>query len=170
MNEEILQLEKTVDSLEQWKRLREEERLQFPIDEESRKTLKTYKTVNTSGLIECRNKITDVYLGNTLSELLDFGIEVTINGKKRVIFVNYRRKRITVNATSNVITSADGNHNLRNGDMVIFTSTNTLPAPLDSFTSYYVINSNGAEFKVSLTAGGSEVNITDVGAGTHYYS
>ncbi len=75
----------------------------------------------------------------------------------------------TVNAGSNVITSAG--HGLSNGNIIYFTSTTTLPAGLSLNTTYFVINQATDTFKVSTVSGGSEVDITDTGTGTHtWYS
>lgn len=54
-----------------------------------------------------------------------------------------------------------------NGDVIRFTSTAGLPAPLGASTSYYVINVSSDSFKVSLTFGGSAVNLTTQGTGVH---
>lgn len=46
-------------------------------------------------------------------------------------------------------------------------STGTLPAPLQANTDYYVINAAAGECKLSLTVGGSAINLTSTGSGTH---
>lgn len=66
----------------------------------------------------------------------------------------------TINATS---------HGLSDGNIVFFTSTTTLPAGLSANTVYYVINSATNTFKVSTSSGGSAVDITDAGTGTHSF-
>ena len=70
-------------------------------------------------------------------------------------------------ATTNVLTASG--HTLVNGDEVQFTTDNTLPSPLAVLTSYYVIESDSVAgtFEVSATSGGSAVNITGTGSGTH---
>lgn len=71
-------------------------------------------------------------------------------------------------ATNDVITS--NGHGLQNGDMVNFDTSGTLPAGLASYTTdalYYVIERATNTFKVSLTLGGSAVDITSTGSGTH---
>ena len=55
-------------------------------------------------------------------------------------------------------------------DIVTFSTTGTLPAPLAISTDYYVVAVASGEFQVSLTKGGSAINITDAGTGTHTYS
>jgi hypothetical protein len=71
----------------------------------------------------------------------------------------------TAVAATNVVTvtgftPADG--------MVVFlTTTTTLPDPLAASTAYYIISSSGQTCKFSTSLGGSEVDITDTGTGTH---
>ena len=73
----------------------------------------------------------------------------------------------TVTTSSNIITALG--HRLDDDDTVEFKTSDTLPAGLAINTTYYVIGSNidAGTFKVSTTAGGSEINITDNGTGTH---
>ncbi len=56
----------------------------------------------------------------------------------------------------------------RAGSRVSFTSTGTLPAPLNSWTTYFVKDVLAAsEFTVSLTSGGAAVLISTAGSGDH---
>ena len=52
-------------------------------------------------------------------------------------------------------------------DLVIVTSTNTVPAGITSGTSYYVVNSAASTVQLSSSEGGAAIDITDKGAGTH---
>ena len=69
-------------------------------------------------------------------------------------------------ATSDVITLTG--RRVENNQVVRFVSTTTLPAGLDAYTDYYVISASNATFKVSTTLGGSAVDITDTGTGSHF--
>lgn len=61
-------------------------------------------------------------------------------------------------------------HGLSNGDRVRFSQAGVLPAGLNSTTTYYVVNKDTDYFKVSLTSGGSAVDLQDDGSGsTSYY-
>lgn len=60
-------------------------------------------------------------------------------------------------------------HGLSNGTQITFKSSGTLPAPISEQISYYVINANDNDFKISLTSGGTAINITDGGVGIHYW-
>ena len=82
-------------------------------------------------------------------------------------------------ATTDIITS--NAHGLQNGDAVVLTTTDTLPAGLATSTVYYVIEATTNTFKLSLTrpprgykTGSGEappaVNITDTGTGTHTWT
>lgn len=62
---------------------------------------------------------------------------------------------------TDVITSAG--HGLSNGQRINFIALNTLPTPLIEGTDYYIINKTTDTFKVSLTLGGTAIDITNVG-------
>ena len=62
-------------------------------------------------------------------------------------------------------------HTLADGDITALTTTHTLPDPLQFGTNYYVVNLDvNGKFKLSLTEGGSAINITNTGIGTHTLS
>lgn len=59
-------------------------------------------------------------------------------------------------------------HTLSNGDAVILTNSGgALPAPLAANTKYYVVNAATNDFQLSLTVGGTAIDLTDNGTGTH---
>ena len=71
----------------------------------------------------------------------------------------------TVVAATNVFTCST--YTVVNGQRVKVSSTTTLPAPLVADTYYYVISASAGTFKLSLTRGGTEIDITSTGTGTH---
>lgn len=71
----------------------------------------------------------------------------------------------TANASTNVITASG--HTRINGDKVRVSTTGTLPGGLSANTDYFVISVSGSTFKLSLTSGGGEIDITSTGSGTH---
>lgn len=72
----------------------------------------------------------------------------------------------TAVAATDVITCTA--HNQKIGDIVQFTTTGTLPAGLSLATNYYVLTVPDANsLTVSATNGGTVVDITDTGSGTH---
>ena len=167
-NEELLKLEQTVDELTSWKNSRKRERLVNPIDTQSRKAIINNPTINYREL--------PVFTGRTfpsfksiITDLTGYGMEVRINNDKRFLLVTPHFLRFSANSATSVFTATDGQHNFKNGDILDLTTTDTLPAGLDTITDYYVINGSGTTFQLSLTFGGSPVTISDVGVGTHYY-
>jgi hypothetical protein len=58
-------------------------------------------------------------------------------------------------------------HGLSNGATLYLSSATTLPAGLADGTKYYVVNKGTDDFEVALTAGGTKIDITDAGTGTH---
>ena len=59
-------------------------------------------------------------------------------------------------------------HGLSNGTVIQFTTTaSDLPDPLAILTDYFVINKTDDAFQVSTASGGTAVNLTDTGSGTH---
>lgn len=81
-------------------------------------------------------------------------------------------------ATTDIITSAA--HGLKNGDMVVLSTTDTLPAGLSTSTVYWVIEAATNTFKLSATpivnyttgliAPPKAVDVTDTGTGTHTFT
>lgn len=59
-------------------------------------------------------------------------------------------------------------HNFENGDILQFTTSDTLPTGITANTTYYVVNKTTNTFQVSLTSGGSVETFTDNGTGRLY--
>lgn len=74
---------------------------------------------------------------------------------------------ITVTATNGSDTINATAHGLANGNKVQFSTDGTMPAGLSENQDYFVITSAANTFQVSLTSGGTAVNFTDNGTGTH---
>lgn len=73
----------------------------------------------------------------------------------------------TANASTDIITATT--HGLSNGNILVLTSTSALPGGLSANTVYYVISVTTNTFQLSATSGGSAINITDTGTGTHTF-
>ena len=71
----------------------------------------------------------------------------------------------TADYTTDFLTSTA--HGLANADRVMVFSSTTLPAGISSSTVYFVVNKTTDTFQLSLTWGGSAINLTDNGTGTH---
>ena len=61
-------------------------------------------------------------------------------------------------------------HGLKDGDPLILTTADTLPAGLELLTTYYVRDASTNTFRVSLDPNGIPINITDTGTGAHTYT
>lgn len=71
------------------------------------------------------------------------------------------------NASPAVVTSPSAGVRPANGSPIQFTTTGALPTGLSTGTTYWVINSTGTTFNVSATRGGSAINTSSAGSGTH---
>ena len=69
------------------------------------------------------------------------------------------------NASPAVVTKTA--HGLENGMAVVFSTTGSLPTGLTAGTVYYVVNKATDTFQVSATSGGSAINTSSAGSGTH---
>jgi hypothetical protein len=58
-------------------------------------------------------------------------------------------------------------HGFYDDDELVFSSTGTLPGGISVLTSHYVVNKTDDSFQISTTKGGSPINITSQGSGTH---
>lgn len=58
-------------------------------------------------------------------------------------------------------------HGLVNGRRLRLTTTGTLPTGLSAGVTYYVVNAAANTFNVALTSGGTAINTTGAGSGTH---
>lgn len=75
----------------------------------------------------------------------------------------------TADPGTDFITSAA--HGLSDGDAIVLTNSGGgLPAGLSANTFYYVRDKTTDTFKVATTIGGSAIDITTAGTGTHYFN
>jgi hypothetical protein len=80
----------------------------------------------------------------------------------------------SVSTTNSTLTVQYDNFGVKNGEVMQFASTGSLPSPLVANTTYYVVNANRTDqrsFQVSTTSGGSPITLTNAGSGaiTMYY-
>lgn len=75
----------------------------------------------------------------------------------------------TADATDNELTATA--HGLTDGTPLTVGSSTTLPAGLSADTAYYVVNATDDTFQLAESLGGTAVDLTDAGTGTHtaYY-
>jgi len=114
-------------------------------------------TVLTNPTVKKVNRIYDTVVTNALtSHRWRFAItRAKLGDTASVVFTG---------AVTDIITSTI---NFNNGHTATVTTTGTLPAGLSLATTYYIVQSSGLTCKLSLTLGGTPVNITDTGTGTH---
>jgi hypothetical protein len=80
----------------------------------------------------------------------------------------YATATFTADAGTDVCTSAA--HGLSDGHAVRLTTTDTLPGGLSLNTTYWVRDSSTNTFKLAATSGGSAIDITSAGVGTHTWT
>jgi len=76
----------------------------------------------------------------------------------------------TFTVTTDTDTFNSTAHGLWVDNTIKVSTTGTLPEPLVAGTVYYIVEKTDNTFKVSLTRGGSVINITTTGSGTHTWT
>lgn len=76
----------------------------------------------------------------------------------------------TFTANAGADTCSATGHGFSDNDPVQVSSTTTLPDPLASATIYFILNATANTFQLSATPGGTAINLTDAGTGTHTVS
>ena len=89
---------------------------------------------------------------------------LTISGGASLI--NSVQTATITNASPAVVTVTDGGA-FPNGTAITFGTYGTLPVPLNTLTTYYVINLIGNTFNVSYSLNGAAINTITAGSGTH---
>lgn len=99
---------------------------------------------------------------DTSANNLQVGDFVTFGGAIALSTQTY-----TVNTTTDVLTFTTA---LTDNTTIQLFTTSSTPAGLSIGTTYYVVNASGATCKLSLTLGGTAINITSVGSGTQTFA
>lgn len=81
---------------------------------------------------------------------------------------NYDSRSFTVDTGTEVCTS--NGHPFADGDLVLVSTTTTLPSPLLVSTLYEIRDATASTFKLAATAGGPAIDLTTTGTGTHTVS
>lgn len=118
-----------------------------------------------------------VITGRRLDDSFDFAEldehAVDFDNKPTTPLTNGTVETFTVDDTTDEL--IDASHGLTDGDAVVLTTTGTLPGGLDDVDAdgnevpYWVVNATTDRFQVATSVGGSPVDITDTGTGTHSY-
>lgn len=107
-------------------------------------------------------------LGDKLKEVtgeISSGATATYDGGLQNIGAPAVNEIITANATSNKIFVDNDPVLYSNGDRIVFSTTGTLPSPLSTTTTYYVVGSVTDGFQVATTSGGAAIDLTTNGSG-----
>jgi len=157
----IQRLENQIKTLEQWKSEKEKQQIKFPLDNQSIEILnkyfmRIYETVTATGGAG----------GNTFTSYLGK------QGSTYFVVLPDNLIPFTANPTTDYLTVTDSY--FTDWTPVYFSTTGTLPAPLDNTLFNFVIESDGLNFKIvtqqggliSVTAGSDAV----VGTGTSFTS
>lgn len=168
--EQLKQLENRIEELKKWKQERTTERFKFPLDFTSRSLVSRANIIFTGRTFNTNNvQFTDFIGGAMLIQIKNVTEPLYY---KNVVYTR-PLNTFSVNTSTNIFTYS-GPDIVKDGDIVYFTSGGVLP--LDSTlstlstTGYYIINSGSGTFKISTSLGGSEVDITSAGTGTHYFA
>lgn len=155
MNNDISQLAKDVAELKAWKEQKTRQQISFPLDTESINVLNKYFL----------RIVGSIYLvGGVAGRVFEYFR--TVQDDKITNLAKDNSVPFVVDASTDVCTSYG--KVWANDDRVTVFTSDTLPNPLSSATTYYIISASGFTFKLSLSSGGAAVNITDAGTGTHY--
>lgn len=73
---------------------------------------------------------------------------------------------VTISNASPGVVTWNG-HGLNNGTPVTFATTGALPTGLVAGTTYYVVNKDANTFEVAATSGGTPIDTSSAGSGTH---
>jgi len=114
----------------------------------------TFAAINGSATLT----VTDVAHGATVGDFVTFTGAIALS-----------TQTYTANASTDKITFTTA---LPNGTTLQLFTTNTAPAGLSTGTTYYVVNSDTpvASCQLSLTLGGTAINITGTGTGTQTFA
>jgi hypothetical protein len=155
---------KRIEVLEKWKADREKQQIVFPLDNQSQIILNKYFA--SIGFIQF-----DAGAGGNPFRLM----LATQNGRTEAVEAYSSLMRYSADTTADTLLIGQDVVNLTqgsfvDGQQVLLLSSDTFPSPLDSTTSYYVVNSSsgGTVIQLSLTFGGAAINITTGGVGTQY--
>jgi len=77
-----------------------------------------------------------------------------------------QRINFTADPGTNTFTAAA--HGMPNDLEIRVDTNNSLPAPLNNGTNYYVINQTVNSFQLATSVGGGAIDVTSAGTGTHY--
>ncbi len=153
--DQIKQLQTQVAELMAWKEQKIRQQISYPLDVASKNIL------NQDFLMF------DGYLNFVRASGEEVpNIRVRHDNITDLINIYHGLRIFIANASTEVITS--DHHGFVNDNEILVISTDTLPGGLSDIVTYFVISATTNTFQVSLTLGGSAVDITSTGTGQHY--
>ena len=158
----IDRMDKEIQELKQWKAERIAQQITDPLDIVSQKILGKYflAIVRTFTTLGAGSREFTSYIARQGKDGFRVSSEVPIYEFQADATTDYLTIR------QNVLTDETGSY--PDGTEVVLFTNGTLPSPLSSAINYFVVSSTGNKVKLSLTLGGSAINITDAGTGEHY--
>lgn len=165
MDSEIEKLKTQVGELLEWKKKREDQQIVYPIDETSLAILSDLFLSRKASLLSFTNP-----------SGLEFESLLVSQGRSTYLLsLGQPVYTITVDTSTDVFTIgqdiATGVQGfVSDGQQWLVLATNLAPDPLSSGTSYYIVNSDaqGRTFQLSLTFGGTPIDITTSGDGVYF--
>jgi hypothetical protein len=166
MNDDIEQLKKRVQELEDWKTKKEGKQLSYPLDQDTVDTVNQYFPRIIDNVILTYTGASAHYVPVLLGKQGDQRFDLSNT------YVRY-----TADPSTNVITIVDKTKTNQFADdqQVVFyvdlLTGDTAPGGItDSSVTYYVVStaSDGYSFKVSASSGGVAVDITSAGTGKQF--
>jgi len=164
------QLQRRIEALEKWQKEKQRQQISFPLDNQSIEILKKYfmhivSVIKYPGGVGTNEFVT--FLGQQ-GEVKDSTIGQNILFEvSPPSLVSY-----TVDISNDYLTTFQYSGNLKffDNQKVVLYSDGIAPDPLIAGQGdiYYVINSDGYVFQLSLTEGGVAIDITDTGSGRQF--
>lgn len=164
----IQKLENQIKTLEQWQKEKQSQQISFPLDQQSIEILnkyfmRIYQVVTATG--GASGNTFTIFLGKQgNTDLIQRNIEFIVSQNDLIPFI--------VNVSENCLNVTK--RYIENWQEVYFSTTGTLPTPLDNTLLNYTVESDGTNFKIATKQGGL-ISITNgsnavVGNGTSFTS
>lgn len=146
-----------IDKLEKWMQEKTAQQISYPLDQQSLIVLGKYFMHIVGSTLTIGGAAGNTFL-NYIGEQDNQKFQVSTD-----TFVQY-----AVNVSTDTLTTINSGVNFANNTQIYVSTESTPPSPLSLTGNYFIINSTGQSFKLSLTSGGAAINITDVGVGKQY--
>lgn len=158
---------KRIEVLEKYKADREQQQITLPLDQQSIDILNQYFFRVKDIYVYTVTGASSHVIAEVIGEQKDVVAPITgLFRTNKISFAFSNTVPYVVDPTSNFITAGDGMF-LDDAEVTVYTS-DTEPSGLTAGDTYYVRDSTGNRFKLSLTVGGAAIDITDGGTGRQF--